>query len=223
MVRGQGSFSGTFRLGILSTLGPYLLPHILPSLHEKYPDLRLYIREGMPDAQVQDLEDGKLDLLAFPLPINRTEIETARLFREPLQVVVPREHPLAGRQAIQREDLRGETVLALARGHRLHDQVHDLCDEFNANMSLDFEGTSLDTLRQMVSMGLGISFLPMLYVLAETERARSVSVIPVNRNSPSRMIGLAWRRKSSHRSDYQDLASFIRDAMRQVPGITVLS
>lgn len=223
VTRGRSSLSGTFRLGILSTLGPYLLPHILPSLHEKYPDLRLYIREGMPDAQVQDLEDGKLDLLVFPLPINRTEIETVRLFREPLLVVVPKEHRLASKRAVRREDLRGETVLALARGHRLHDQVHDLCEEFNANMSLDFEGTSLDTLRQMVSMGLGISFLPVLYVLAETEGDESVAAIPINRNSPNRVIGLAWRRQSSHRKDYQELANFIRDAMKGVPGVTSLS
>jgi LysR family hydrogen peroxide-inducible transcriptional activator len=223
VIRGKSSLSGTFRLGILSTLGPYLLPHILPSLHERYPDLRLYIREGMPDALVHDLEDGRLDLLAFPMPIKRTEIETVRLFREPLLVVVPKDHPLAGKRELRREDLRGETVLALARGFRLHDQVHDLCEAFNADMSLDYEGTSLDTLRQMVSMGLGISFLPMLYVLAETEGDQSVAALPINRNSPSRVVGLAWRRQSSHRDDYQELARFIRDAMSDVPGLTSLS
>ena len=185
--QGLNPLGGTFRLGILSTLGPYLLPHILPALHEKYANLRLYIREGMPDAQVHDLEEGKLDLLLYPLPIRRTEVISVRLFRESLLVVVPKEHRIAAKKTVRREDLRDETVLALARGHRLHDQVHALCEEFNANMSLDFEGTSLDTLRQMVSMGLGISFLPMLYVLAETDDDQSVAVRPIDRNAPSRL------------------------------------
>ena len=219
---GLNPLDGTFRLGILSTLGPYLLPHILPSLHKKYSNLRLYIREGMPDAQVHDLEEGKLDLLLFPLPIRRAEIISVPLFREPLMVVVPKEHPIASKKTVRREDLRDETVLALARGHRLHDQVHDLCEEFNANMSLDFEGTSLDTLRQMVSMGLGISFLPMLYVLAETDDDKSVAVLPIDRNAPSRLIGLAWRRQSSHRQEYEELANFIRTTLEDVPGIMTL-
>ena len=219
---GLNPLGGTFRLGILPTLGPYLLPHILPALHEKYSNLRLYIREGMPDALVHDLEEGKLDLLLFPLPIRRAEVISVPLFREPLLVVVPKDHCIAAKKTVRREDLRNETVLALARGHRLHDQVHDLCKDFNANISLDFEGTSLDTLRQMVSMGLGISFLPMLYVLAETQDDESVAVRPVDRNAPSRVNCLAWRRQSPHQKEYEELADFIRTALEDVPGIMTL-
>jgi LysR family transcriptional regulator, hydrogen peroxide-inducible genes activator len=219
---GLNPLDGTFRLGILSTLGPYLLPHILPALHAKYPNLRLYIREGMPDALVHDLEDGKLDLLLFPLPIRRREIESVPLFREPLLVVVPKDHRIAAKKSVRRDDLRNETVLALARGYRLHDQVHDLCEDFNANLSIDFEGTSLDTLRQMVSMGLGISFLPMLYVLAETEDDESVAVRPIDRSPPSRTIGMAWRKQSSHQKEYEALANFICATLEDIPGIMAL-
>lgn len=219
---GQNPLDGTFRLGVLSSLGPYLLPHFLPALHKSYPNLRLYVREAMPDALIHDLEEGKLDLLLFPLPIQRAEVECVRLFREPLLVVVPKEHPIAKKKNVRREDLRGETVLAIERGHRLHDQVNDLCVEFKANLSLDFEGTSLDTLRQMVSMELGISFLPSLYVQAETDGDESVAVRPINRNAPNRMIGLAWRRKSPRQREYKELASFIRTALEEVPGITTL-
>ncbi len=176
----------------------------------------------MADAQVHDLEEGRLDLLLFPLPIRGAEIISQPLFREPLLVVVPKDHRIAAKKTVQRQDLCNETVLALEHGHRLHDQVHDLCKEFNANMSLDFEGTSLDTLRQMVSMGLGISFLPMLYVLAETDNDKSVAARPIDRNAPSRLIGLAWRRQSSHQKEYEELANFIRTSLEDVPGIKTL-
>ena len=116
---GQSLLGGTIRLGILHSLGPYLLPHILPELHESYPALKLHVREGLPGGLVQQLEDGRLDLLVFPLPLKNAELEVARLFREPLLVAVARDHPLAAKDCVERADLKGETILALERGHRL--------------------------------------------------------------------------------------------------------
>ena len=218
---GAASLEGTFRLGVLPTLGPYALPHFLPALHRDYPKLRLYVREGLSDALVHQLEEGRLDFLLVPLPLRRAEIETVRLFREPLLVVAPQEHHIAAKKTVRREDLRGETVLALERGHLLHDQVHDLCETYHAKMSLDFDGTSLDTLRHMVSMNLGISFLPLLYVLSEIHDD-SVAARPFDRNPPNRMVGLAWRQRSPHRHDYRELADFIRQTLAEVPGLITL-
>ncbi|MSO89324.1 MAG: hypothetical protein EXQ89_05075 [Rhodospirillaceae bacterium] len=125
-----------------------------------YPNLKLYVREGMPRALLDALDVGGLDLLMFPLPVAGADLESARLFREPLLVAVPAGHPLARRKFAERADLKGETVLTLERGHRLHDQVAQLCQEMGAKLTLDYEGTSLDTLRQMVGMGMGLTFLP---------------------------------------------------------------
>lgn len=217
----QNTLDGTFRLGTLPSLGPYLLPHFLSNLHGTYRNLRLYIREGTPDLLIEQLEDGRLDLLLFPLPIKKADIEAIRVFREPLMVVMPPDHPFAAKKALERDDLTGETVLALERGYLLHDQVHELCEEFQAKLSLDFDGTSLDALRHMVSMGIGITFLPLLYVLSEI-RDESVVVRPIRRNPPTRTVGLAWRRNSPGFQAYRELAAFIRISMATVSGITTL-
>ncbi|MDJ0607660.1 MAG: LysR substrate-binding domain-containing protein [Kiloniellales bacterium] len=220
---GQSVLGGTVRLGVLQSLGPYLLPHILPELHEAYPDLKLYVREGMPRTLLTGLDEGTLDLLLFPLPVKAAELESVRLFREPLWVVAPVEHPLAGREDAARSDLKGENVLTLELGHRLHDQVRDLCDQFGATLSHDYEGTSLDTLRQMVGMGMGLTFLPALYVRAEVMQDTQVVAKRLQPRSPFRMIGMVWRRHSARQDEFHTLADLIRKVLKQnVPEVTVM-
>ncbi len=221
---GQGLLSGTLRLGVLHSLGPYLLPHILPELHESYPQLKLHVREGLPGTLQRDLEEGRLDLLIFPLPVKSAELQVARLFREPLLIAAARDHPLAAKAAIERADLKGETVLALERGHRLHDQVRSLCQDYGARLALDFEGTSLDTLRQMVGMGMGLAFLPALYVRSEIPDDRDVIVRPLRVRPPSRTMGLVWRRTSARADEFASLAGQIRGILKGcVPEVTVMS
>ncbi|MDJ0950900.1 MAG: hydrogen peroxide-inducible genes activator [Alphaproteobacteria bacterium] len=220
---GQSLLGGTIRLGVLQSLGPYLLPHILPDLHQSYPNLKLYVREGFPDTLLVGLDEGSLDLLFFPLPVTAGDLQTARLFREPLWIVAPRDHPLAAREHLERQDLKGETVLTLERGHRLHDQVRDLCDQFGANLSLDYEGTSLDTLRQMVGMGMGVSFLPALYVRAEVLQDSQVVARPIRSRAPFRMIGMIWRRHSAREDEFVALSGHIRRILKKgVPEVTTM-
>lgn len=218
---GQKWLEGTIKLGSLPTLGPYLLPHVLPALHSDYPSLKLYVREGMPSALIDNLANAELDLLLFPLPIEGSDFASVRLFREQLWVVIPREHRLAAMTSIDRSDLAGETVLALEPGHRLHDHVADICREVDANLSHDFEGTSLDTLRLMVGMGLGLSFMPTVYVLSETPKDMQVVARRMRKQPPMRTIGLAWRRHSSRGPEYAALAKAMRDALRaNLPEVT---
>ena len=220
---GQQWLDGTLKLGALPTLGPYLLPHVLPELHESHPGLKLYVREGMPRPLIRNLEEGDLDLLLFPMPIRETDLESTRLFRERLWVIIPSEHPLSAKEQIDRADLRGETVLALEPGHLLYEQVADLCREFGAELSHDFEGTSLDTLRLMVGMGMGLSFMPTVYVLSEVAKDPQVVARPMKSHSPSRIVGLAWRRHSARGAEYQALASIIRGILRSsLQDITVI-
>jgi LysR family hydrogen peroxide-inducible transcriptional activator len=217
-------FSGLLRLGVLASLGPYLLPHILPELHRAYPELKLYVREGMPEDLLQALMQGNLDLLMHPVPVPENAVSSLRLFREPLVVALAREHPLAAKSTIRPGDLKGETILALEKGHRLHDQVRVLCEQFGATLSLDFEGTSLDTLRQMVAMGMGLTFLPALYVRSEIAAAGDVVVRSLGGKAPARTVGMIWRRQSARSTHYEALGNHIRDVVAgNLPEVTVLS
>ncbi|MDJ0943720.1 MAG: hydrogen peroxide-inducible genes activator [Kiloniellales bacterium] len=222
--QGQAPLGGTIRVGVLQSLGPYFLPHVLPELHQRYPELKLYVREGLPAVLLQRLDEGNLDLLFFPLPVKGAELRSVRLFREPLWIVAPGEHHLAARETIQRSDLEGETFLTLESGHRLHDQVRELCEQYGAELSLDYEGTSLDTLRQMVAMGMGLSLLPALYVRSEVLHDRQVVAREMKSRAPFRMIGMVWRRQSARQEEYETLADQIRGVLknRDLP-ITVMS
>ena len=220
---GESVLGGTVRLGVLPSLGPYLMPHILPELHQTYPDLKIYVREGVPRDLQNGLDQGHLDLLLFPLPIKGADLVSTRLFREPLWIVSSCDHRFAEQEDAQRADLKGETVLTLEQGHRLHDQVRDLCQEFDADLSLDYEGTSLDTLRQMVGMGMGISFLPALYVRSEVMHDKQVVARQLRSRAPSRMIGMIWRRQSARQDEFFTLADHIRKMLKgRVPEVAVM-
>lgn len=220
----QDILGGTLRLGVLATLGPYLLRHILPELHQSYPNLKLYIREGTPDSLRLDLDEGRLDLLILGLPVKGAEISTARLFREPLMIAASSDHPLAKKDFVERADLKGETILALQRGYQLHNQVRELCELYGAEMALDYEGTSLDTLRQMVGMGMGLSFLPALYVRSEVPKDDEVVARPLRNRPPTRTAGLIWRRHSARSDEFATLAEVMRGIIKGgVPEVTTLS
>lgn len=217
-------FDGTIRLGVPPTLGPYLLPHIVPELHAAYPGLKLYVREGKPDSLQSDLQSGTFDLLIGPLPVNENVFDVERLFREPLMVASAPDHRLATRQRVERSDLSGENVLTMERGHHLHDQVRQLCEEFDARVLNDYEGTSLDTLRLMVGMGVGLAFLPALYVRSEIGDRGEVAVLEFRSGSLYRQIGIAWRKRSVHAPFFKDMAAMIRrTASERLDEVTVLT
>jgi LysR family hydrogen peroxide-inducible transcriptional activator len=219
----QRPLSGTVRVGVVQSLGSYLLPHLIPDLHDGFPDLRLYVREGLADTLIQRLEDGAIDFLFYPLPLARADLVTLPLFREPLLVVLPREHRLATAPEIRRTDLKGETILTLEPGHRLYEQVRALSEEYEAVLSHDFEGTSLDTLRQMVAMGIGITLLPALYVRSEVSRENLVLARPMSGEQPAREIGMVWRRGSARDAEFRDLAQIVAGILTdRVPEVTVL-
>ena len=111
--------------------------------------------------------------------------------------------------------LRGETILSLEQGHRLYEIVRNLCDDHGAILSYDFEGTSLDTLRQMVGMGMGISLMPSLYVRSEVRARDAVVAIPFRNRAPSRTIGMVWRRGTALEDEYRSLAKDISDILRK--------
>ena len=221
--RGRQPLGGTIRVGVVQSLGSYLLPLVIPDLHAGWPDLKLYVREGRADDLIARLEDGALDLLFFPLPVAGADLVSARLFREPLLVVTATDHALAGMGPIPRELLAGERILTLEPGHRLHDQVSRICAATGAELSLDYGATSLDTIRQMVAMGLGISLLPALYVRSEVRPNTLVTAHPLAGPQPFRAVGMVWRARAARGAEYLELAQILRRILRaSAPEVTVI-
>lgn len=202
-------FGGTIRLGLPATIGPYLLPRMLPELHRTYPSLRLYVREEVPLTLPSALQEGRYDVLITPLPVKGAEFEVVPVFREPLFIAVAADHPLARSDEIKRSDLADQSILTLETGHHLHEQAEAMCEEFGARLRFDFEGTSLDTLRQMVAMGVGLSLLPGLYVRSSVAQDTSVKALKIRGRSLFRTIGVVWRRKSTLGAQYEKLANYV--------------
>ena len=208
-------FEGTIRLGVPPTLGPYLLPHIVPRLHAEYPSMNLYVREEKPVSLAEQLLSGKHDLAIVPMPITRSDLVIEKMFDEPLRLVCAPDHHLASKKVVTKTDLKSERVLAMESGHHLHDQVTRLCDVFGATLLRDYEGTSLDTLRLMVGMGVGIAFLPALYIRSEIGPRDEIAVLDLNISNIRRSIALAWRQSSVHASLFNDIARLIRTIAKQ--------
>ena len=209
----RGDFGRVVRLGLPPTIGPYLMPRVLPALHAAHPGLKIHVCERPPSLLADALADGRHDLILTPLPLRGAEFECASVFREPLFVVVDAEHPFAGKGVVERADLQGEPVLALERGHQLQEQVEALCVEFGARQLFDFEGTSLETLLEMTALGMGLSFLPGLFVETVVRARPGVAALTLKGRSLHRTIGLAWRKSAAQERQFRLLLSFIRAAI----------
>lgn len=202
---------GTHRLGVPPTLGPYLLPYVVPKLHERFPALKLYVREGPPRDLERELIEGRHDCILTPLPVVADGLSVQPLFEESLRVVVPTDHPFADKEYLEERDLAGEGILALEEKHHLYGQVRELASNLGARLLRDYEGSSLDTLRQMVGMGMGLAFLPALYIRSEIVPGKSeVRVLRLKGKENLRLIGLAWRSTSVNGQLYRSFAEIIR-------------
>ncbi len=211
--RQRAPLAGTLRLGMLPTLGSYLLPHILPTLRERYPELRLYLREEPASRLMLELEHGELDLLLVSLPRRNDVTSELPLFFEPFWAVLPRGHPLAARPTLMPRELAGERLILLEQGHCLRDQVLSFAQRAGALEEPDFRATSLDSLRQMAATGLGGTLLPALYVKEEALEDTQVAVRPFVEPAPGRLIGLVWRRTTSRAAEFRLFGDLVREQL----------
>lgn len=211
----QHGLVGTIRLGAKTTLGPYMLPHVVAKLHKQHPELSLYVREAPPNQLVHELARGLHDVILAQLPVVGSELVTCRLFREPLYLAVAIDHPLAEQDEIDTDDLAGMQVLSLSPQYHLHDQINTLCKEFGATRLRDYEGTSLDALRHMVGMGMGVTFLPALYAQSEISAQSEITVKRLKGRTVTRSVGLVWRKSAGRAPAYNQLADVIRDVCRK--------
>lgn len=205
--------AGTLRIGVIPTIAPYLLPDLLAPLREKFPRLTLLWTEEKTDELVSRLGRGELDAALVALEADLGDLEREALFHDPFVVALPKEHPLArGKSALRLEDLAREQVLLLDDGHCFREQVLGLCARERIDEA-DFRATSLPTLVQMVTAGVGVTLLPKLAVAAEQGRA-NLALRPLPPPAPGRTVALAWRRRSPFGDSLRQLAATMRKAPR---------
>lgn len=190
---GINPLAGTFRLGVIHTIGPYLLPELIASIRRTARDMTLYIEENMTAMQSDFLKYGTVDAAIIALPFNIPGIETYPLYDEPFMVIVPPGHPWEKRKTIAIEEVRGEDVLILKAGNCFREQVLDACPEISHAEGSLHQGHSIETIRCMVASGYGISVLPAS-AMSEPYRSDMVCAIPFDPPEPSRRVALAWRR-----------------------------
>lgn len=212
--RAADGLVGTIRFGVTPTLGPYLMPPIVAALHREQPELRMFVREGIPVDQALALSRGALDMMLGPLPINGGDLEVYPLFRERLFLVAPPDHSLAASPSLTTADLKGESVLSLDPRHHLHGQVATICAELGMTLLRDYEGTSLDSVHQMVASGLGLAVLPEFYIRSAVGGLSGVVVIEPGGWTFTRSIAAAWRIGAAYESEYRVIADRIQSEAR---------
>jgi LysR family transcriptional regulator, hydrogen peroxide-inducible genes activator len=204
--------SGRLRVALLPTIGPYLLPLVAARVRKKLPRVELLLYEYQTGPMLDHLQAGDIDMGILALPVPAEGLAERTLFDEPFVVAMPASHVLAGRKSIRTPDLDGETLLLLEDGHCLRDQALDVCSHSRVQEKQDFRATSLETLRQMVASGSGITLLPQLASTGAYGHARGVAIVPFAKPAPARHIGALWRRTSAKQQAIEAVCDVIADA-----------
>ena len=232
--RGKDPLAGSLKLGVIYTIGPYLLPHLVRQAIARTPQMPLMLQENFTVKLLEMLRTGEIDCAIMAEPFPDTGLAVAQLYDEPFLVAVPSNHPLAVKKHITAQELKAETMLLLGNGHCFRDHVLEVCPEF-ARFSSDaegirksFEGSSLETIKHMVAAGMGVTLVPRLSIPKEALVAKPkrheeafVKYLPFEGDPPVRRVVLAWRRSFTR---YEAIAA-LRNAIYacELPGVKRLS
>ncbi len=206
--------TGRFRLGVIPTIAPFLLPGALPLLRQRFPKLRLFLREDLTQRLIAQLKAGRLDAALIALPFDMAGLEWAHVSDDVLFAAVPSDHPLARQAFATPEAMERENLILLEDGHCLREHVLSACRLNPPRMALGeepFAATSLPTLVQMVSSGLGVTFLPDMAIQAGLTKGSNVTVRPIEAENPAREIVVAWRAGSNRRAEGRLLAEMLQE------------
>ncbi len=204
--------SGPLRMGVIPTVGPYLLPKVLPAVYRAFPDLRLFLREEMTGNLVEQLAEGKLDVLLLAIDVELPGLTTLPLFFDPFLLAVSVTDELAGGECADVADLEGRSLLLLDEGHCLREQTLPLCEESGGSELSGFRASSLGTITQMVASGLGITLLPELALERELAAVPGLRALSFGADGPCRQVGLAWRAQSTRADEFRELAEVMTTA-----------
>lgn len=205
------ALAGELRLGVIPTIGPFLLPHLLADLRKRYQKLKLFLKEDLSAQLVQQLQQGDLDLIILAFPYALPDMDTLTLFKDEFLLCLPPGHALENSSHVRQQQLRGEKLLLLEEGHCLRDHALEACKLESADTDVVYQGTSLHTLVQMVANGLGVTLLPTMSIEADVLGETHLRLKHFNNENVSREIGMAWRKSDPRREDYKLLAEFIRE------------
>lgn len=208
--------SGSIRLGIFPTLGPYLLPHIVPALHRRYPRLEMLLIEEKTEELLGRLERGEIDTAMLALPVPAEGLVVEPLFEEPFVLALPSERADQFMTTVRMEELRDQQLLLLEEGHCLRDQALALCERAGVEEKVGFRATSLETLRQMVAANVGITLLPKLAVLPPVAPNEHIALRDFAPPSPKRRIAMLWRKSDARTELMIGLAAETRRVARRV-------
>jgi LysR family transcriptional regulator, hydrogen peroxide-inducible genes activator len=210
--RAREPFTGMLRVGVIPTIAPYLLPEVMPAIQAHYPKLSLVFREQKTADIVRELADGALDAGLLALDAEMAGLAHAEIATESFVVALYKGHPLARRKRLALSDLEGTRVLLLDEGHCFREQALALCTQANV-AETSYRATSLATLAQMVSSGIGITLLPALAVPVENRRGQ-LEIRPFTKPSPGRTLALVWRPRSPFSDALVQIAATLRAASK---------
>jgi LysR family hydrogen peroxide-inducible transcriptional activator len=206
--------SGTLRMGAIPTIGPFLLPRVLPGLRKAYSRLKLYLVEDLTDRLVDLLHRGELDVVLLALPYDCGPVEVFVLFQDSFVVGLPSQHPLAQAERIKPQQLWQQDLLLLKDGHCLRQHALKACHLADRSTKESFEATSLATLVQMVDNGLGTTLLPTIAIDAGLLLGTNLVTRPLLGEVPARKIGLVWRRGTGRRKEFRLLAKELTERVK---------
>ena len=195
---GKDPLAGPLRLGAIYTIGPYLLPKLIPILRRTAPAMQLLIQENFTHRLSEELRSGEVDVILVARPFEAPGVMTRPVYDEPFMVAVPKGHPWENRKRITSEELTNESLLLLGEGHCFRDQVLEICHTVRSRerspLARTVEGGSLETIRQMVAGGVGVTVLPATSTATSGGSSDLIRILPFARPAPTRRVGLAWRR-----------------------------
>jgi LysR family transcriptional regulator, hydrogen peroxide-inducible genes activator len=212
----RGPFKGRLRLGIIPTVAPYLVPRLIPELRRRFPKLEIELRELLTSGCVEDLRHGKLDCAIVALPVTGEGLDSNLLFEDRFLIASAEDENTILMSPMTEDRVDVERLLLLEEGHCLRDQALAVCGTAAGRRVANYGATSMATLLQMVSHGMGITLIPEIAVKDEASRNR-MRIVPFAEPQPSRRIGLAWRSSaSSRRADFEALGGVIRDSAAEL-------
>ena len=205
--------TGALKLGVIPTIGPYMLPQLLSGLAGKYPALQLMVRESQTAHLVADLLEYKLDLALLALPLGEGRLDEMSLGVDEFVLAAPYDHPLAKLKSIGQQELAGTNMLLLEEGHCLRDQALSFCSMIGKDGISEFGATSLATLVELVVGGHGVTLLPKMAVAAEISTRADITAIAFTDPRPERLIGLVWRKNSPRAQEFELFGEIVRDLL----------
>src|SRR5260221_2002223 len=209
----QEPLSGPLRFGVIPTVGPYVLPSLMPHLGAALPKLKLYVREAPTAVLLDKLAGGELDILLVAIPYELGDVEAMEITEDPIVVAMPRNHPFRHHKVVSPDDLAREQLLLIEDGHCLRSHSLQACRIVDPLRNEVFQATSLRTLVQMVAAGLGITLMPQIAVASELASTRNVVSRPLSPDNPVRTLVVAWRQTSSRGAEFRMLGNLVRECL----------